>query len=76
MAATPQWSQARIFSSCPFKSCNTFFLKKKSYYFLDEVTAIAALVKTQNTNATKEEEYRANPAVIPEIVPFFIDFSL
>lgn len=49
---------------------------KKSYYFLDEVTAIAALVKTQNTNATNEEEYRANPAVIPETLPFFIDFSL
>lgn len=23
-------------------------------------------MKTQNTNATNEEEYRANPAVIPE----------
>lgn len=55
---------------------HVILFKKKSCYFLDEVTAIAALVKTQGTNATNEEEYRANPTVIPENLPFFIDFSL
>lgn len=31
-------------------------------------------MKKQGANATIEDTYRANPAIIPENLPFFIDF--